>query len=251
MFVHDHLLNCPAQSRRNMQPHNSVSHTKQPPKIQKLSKGTGSFVSLPGGGSTRPITSAKMLSIVTVAGEENVAKPRIAQLLGVKRPRGTMGDCQGWNFKTVISLHREGNNSEVHYKNDGTRFGSESTIKLNVETPYILTVCFRPAQFLDNVTLLGSCYTAKEKSRDHASSTYCISWSSLGMPVTKRGSREKIPLSLDIRNVGELLVSLQAKFYRQHDTDHATWGTALHHIDLDCLVSPSSGNIIVNKESFR
>ncbi|XP_064489944.1 CB1 cannabinoid receptor-interacting protein 1-like [Ornithodoros turicata] len=161
-----------------------------------------------------------------------------------------MGDSQGINFKTVLSLQREGN-SEVHYKSDGTRFGSESTIKLNVETPYLLTVCFRPAQLLDNITLLGTRYTPKEKSRDHSSSTYCISWSSLGVPVTKHGKRDKIPLVLEIRNIGELLVNLQAKFYKQEDTEHATWGTALHFIDLDCIVSASSGNVIINKESFR
>lgn len=163
-----------------------------------------------------------------------------------------MGDDSGRNFKIVLSLQREGNNnSDVHYKGDGTRFGSESTIKLNVETAYTLTVCFRPPQRLDHLSLMGSQYTPKEKSRDPNSSTYSVTWSSLDVAVTKRGKRDKIPLVLEIRNLGELLVNLQVKFYKENDRDHATWGNTLHQIDLDCQVSSSSGSLIVNKEIFR
>ncbi|CAN8022987.1 unnamed protein product [Ixodes persulcatus] len=163
-----------------------------------------------------------------------------------------MGDDACRSFKTVLSLQREGNNdNEVHYKVDGTRFGSESTLKLNVETAYVLTVCFRPPQTLDQVALMGSHFSPKEKSRDLGSSTYCVTWSSLGVAVTKHGKRDKIPLVLQIRNVGELLVNLQAKFYREKDRDHSTWGKVLHQIDLDCQVSTASGNVIVGKESFR
>ncbi|KAK8781859.1 hypothetical protein V5799_016802 [Amblyomma americanum] len=163
-----------------------------------------------------------------------------------------MGDESSRSFKVVLTLQREGNNhSDVHYKVDGTRFGSESTIKLNVETAYTLTLCFRPAQTLENVSLMGSRYSPKEKSRDHSSSTYCVTWSSLGVSVTKNGKRDKIPLALQILDLGELMFNLQVKFYKEKDKEHATWGNALHQIDLDCEVSRSSGSLVVNKESFR
>ncbi|XP_049274779.1 CB1 cannabinoid receptor-interacting protein 1 [Rhipicephalus sanguineus] len=163
-----------------------------------------------------------------------------------------MGDDSSRSFKVVLTMQREGNNNgDVHYKVDGTRFGSESTIKLNVETSYTLTLCFRPAQTLESISLMGSRYSPKEKSRDHASSTYCITWSSLGVGVTKHGKRDKIPLALQILDVGELLVNLQVKFYKEKDKEHATWGNALHQIDLDCEVSRSSGSLVVNKQSFR
>ncbi|XP_077530143.1 CB1 cannabinoid receptor-interacting protein 1-like [Haemaphysalis longicornis] len=163
-----------------------------------------------------------------------------------------MVDETSRSFKVILSLHREGNNQgDVHYKVDGTRFGSESTIKLNVETPYLLTLCFRPAQTLENIMLMGSRYSPKEKSRDHCSSTYCVTWSSLGFAVTKNGKRDKIPLALQILDLGELLVNLQVKFYKENDTGHVTWGNALHHIDLDCEVSRSTGSLVVSKESFR
>ncbi|KAH8030998.1 hypothetical protein HPB51_012466 [Rhipicephalus microplus] len=54
-----------------------------------------------------------------------------------------------------------------------------------------------------------------------------------------------------ILDVGELLVNLQVKFYKEKDKEHATWGNALHQIDLDCEVSRSSGSLVVNKQSFR
>lgn len=163
-----------------------------------------------------------------------------------------MVDETSRSFKVILSLQREGNNQgDVHYKVDGTRFGSESTIKLNVETAYLLTLCFRPAQTLENIMLMGSRYSPKEKSRDLSSSTYCVTWSSLGLAVTKNGKRDKLPLALQILDLGELLVSLQVKFYKENDTGHATWGNALHHIDLDCEVSRSTGDLVVSKESFR
>lgn len=163
-----------------------------------------------------------------------------------------MVDEPSRSFKVVLSMQREGNNhGDVHYKVDGARFGTESTIKLNVETSYTLTLCFRPAQTLESISLMGSRYSPKEKSRDHSSSTYCITWSSLGVSVTKNGKRDKIPLALQILDVGELMVNLQVKFYKEKDTDHATWGNALHQIDLDCEVSRSSGSLVVNKQSFR
>uniref|UniRef100_L7M5H4 CB1 cannabinoid receptor-interacting protein 1 n=1 Tax=Rhipicephalus pulchellus TaxID=72859 RepID=L7M5H4_RHIPC len=98
---------------------------------------------------------------------------------------------------------------------------------------------------------MGSRYSPKEKSRDHSSSTYCVTWSSLGVGVTKHGKRDKIPLALQILDVGELLVNLQVKFYKEKDKEHATWGNALHQIELDCEVSRSSGSLVVNKQSFR
>ncbi|XP_070383591.1 CB1 cannabinoid receptor-interacting protein 1-like isoform X1 [Dermacentor albipictus] len=163
-----------------------------------------------------------------------------------------MVDEPSRSFKVVLSLQREGNNhGDVHYKVDGARFGTESTIKLNVETSYTLTLCFRPAQTLESVSLMGSRYSPKEKSRDLSSSSYCITWSSLGMGVTKNGRRDKIPLALQILDVGELMVNLQVKFYKEKDTEHVTWGNALHQIDLDCEVSRSSGSLVVNKQSFR
>lgn len=57
-----------------------------------------------------------------------------------------------------------------------------------------------------------------------------------------------------IRQAGELRTQLQAKFYGEHEMQHACWGAALGHIEYECRADGTAsglGYVELVKETFR
>lgn len=153
-------------------------------------------------------------------------------------------------FKVVISLTKEGG-AGIFYKIDGERFESKTTVKLNVETKYILTVTSRPPQTLEKIMLIDEVLTINRNAFDEEKAIYTASWPVVGLQTTKRTKRDKIPLTLQFKELGLLKVIIQMKFYKENDVQHATWGNALRQIELECEAKTGLFLVDVVKESYR
>lgn len=53
------------------------------------------------------------------------------------------------SFKIVLSVTKKPYDRPIHFKVDGTRFESERTVKLNVNSKYIIDLSFQPSQTLE------------------------------------------------------------------------------------------------------
>ncbi|CAG7711905.1 unnamed protein product [Allacma fusca] len=90
-----------------------------------------------------------------------------------------------------------------------------------------------------------------EKSRDRTASAYSAQYPTHGVPVSKNGVRHDIPVVMQLSEGGDLVVSLQVKFYKTQESNHSDWGSSLHCIEYECTLMPGIDRVIVTKETYR
>ncbi|KAG8201794.1 hypothetical protein JTE90_027278 [Oedothorax gibbosus] len=154
-------------------------------------------------------------------------------------------------FSLTINIKREDEKALVYYKQDGQRFESNCTIKMNVETPYKFLISFRPALKLKSGSLKNSGLELKEESFTPEASSYTLFWTSHEVCISKSKGRDRFPLSLNVGDMGTLDVQLQCKFYGADDKSHCLWGNELHHIEYECNYKSDTLSYDIVKEVFR
>ncbi|XP_067136480.1 CB1 cannabinoid receptor-interacting protein 1-like [Centruroides vittatus] len=153
-------------------------------------------------------------------------------------------------LKSNVSIKTEGNES-VYYKVDGQRFGADCTLKLVVDTNYVFIFDFQPAVYVSSCSIMGSTVTAVETSRECNSVSYSVNWSTASVSATKRGQRDTLMITINIKDQGILTMKPQVKFYKSTDNQHYTWGKALTRIDYECHYKDGSSFIEIDKEIYR
>ena len=53
------------------------------------------------------------------------------------------------SFKVLFAIRKRVYDQPIHYKIDGGRFDSEKTVKLNVNTKYVVEVTLKPPRKLE------------------------------------------------------------------------------------------------------
>ncbi|CAM1328346.1 CNRIP1 (predicted) [Pycnogonum litorale] len=158
---------------------------------------------------------------------------------------------QALHFAVTLSIRKALKGEQVCYKVDGSRFDNSKTIKLQSECMYRVELSFKPPQILEAAEIQETTVEFEEKSRDNTASAYSLVWSTDNNPVTKNGTRSVMPVRIKLRDIGNLQLILQTKFYKQEDTQHAEWGNTFHCVDYECKVNESRTVVSVEKETFR
>ncbi|OQR77814.1 CB1 cannabinoid receptor-interacting protein 1-like [Tropilaelaps mercedesae] len=138
--------------------------------------------------------------------------------------------------------------SHPRYKGDGSRFDLDTTIKLNVNSSYELSIIFRPVVRIERMEIMGDVKVPSEKSRDIESITYVTYFDTKAKQTSKNGNRDKIHLFFDLGDHGLFNFDLQAKYYAEKD-NHVAWGNPLHYIELEA--SCIDGEVKLCKTLFR
>ncbi|KAL8574314.1 hypothetical protein ACOMHN_065339 [Nucella lapillus] len=136
----------------------------------------------------------------------------------------------------------ESDGGAVHYKQDGERFpqGQPNTVKLNVASPYTFTLTLRPTKVLTYWLIRGEKMEFERvvpPNADDDVSIYRATWSSMGLEVTKRGSRYPLAMEMEIYPGCVMNTTLQAKFYPQHEITHKNWGPEIHSLEYQCQIA--------------
>ncbi|GIY78789.1 CB1 cannabinoid receptor-interacting protein 1 [Caerostris darwini] len=158
---------------------------------------------------------------------------------------------KGTNFQVTLTIKREDTNELVYYKQDGTRFDNENTIKMKVQTPYIFLLTIRPAQKIKVASMKGDQLKRSSEEITVEYSNYCFHWKSTDIPVTKKNRRLSFNLILEIDGVGVLELPLQMKFYEATDTGHSKWGKSLHHVEFECMHKGGNSFVDILKTIYR
>ncbi|CAL1262649.1 unnamed protein product [Larinioides sclopetarius] len=154
-------------------------------------------------------------------------------------------------YSLTMNIKRDDDKALVYYKQDGERFQSNCTIKLNVETTYKFLLNFRPPLKIKSGSLKNNGLEVKEEGFTTESSSYCLLWTSNDVVVSKNKGRENFTLSLTVQDLGTLEIPLQLKFYDAKDKSHSVWGNELHHIEYECVYKKDSFSFSIEKEMFR
>ncbi|CAL8147682.1 unnamed protein product [Orchesella dallaii] len=153
-------------------------------------------------------------------------------------------------FKVTLSIRKDGESLPAYMKQDGQRFKLPRTLKLAVDTTYRVDLSFKPPQILTNLQVQNQEVPCQEKARDSTASAYSGMYLTHNIPVSKNGVRHDIPIAMQIGDKGELIVSLQVKFYKCQDPNHSEWGSSLHCIEYECSHVPGASRVIVTKETY-
>ncbi|GIY55241.1 hypothetical protein CEXT_333221 [Caerostris extrusa] len=154
-------------------------------------------------------------------------------------------------YSLTVNIKRDDGKALVYYKQDGERFESNCTIKMNVETTYKFLLNFRPPLKIKSGSLKNSGLEVKEEGFTPEASSYSLLWTSNDVVVSKNKGRDHFTLSLTVQDLGILEIPLQLKFYSANDKSHSVWGNELHHIEYDCIFKKDLFSFSIEKEMFR
>lgn len=154
---------------------------------------------------------------------------------------------------TVTLEIRGVDNDTVHFKSDGARFQEVSTVKLNVQKTYKVTVTLRPQRLLLNWYIMGEKMEfnrEKPKKEEESCTVYSCIWSTDSLLVTKRAARDHLGMVLELDSGVSLSVGLQVKLYPACDKSHAKWGPQLHQLELKCHAKDGHSEADILEQKF-
>ncbi|GFT25557.1 hypothetical protein NPIL_59961 [Nephila pilipes] len=154
-------------------------------------------------------------------------------------------------YSLTINIKRDDDKALVYYKQDGQRFESNCTVKMNVETTYKFLLNFRPPLKIKSGSLKNCGLLVKEEGFSPEASSYSLLWTSNDVTVSKNKGRDRFTLSLTVQDLGTLEIPLQLKFYDVDDKSHSVWGNELHHIEYECIYKKDIFSFNIEKEVFR
>ncbi|GFY54306.1 hypothetical protein TNIN_442581 [Trichonephila inaurata madagascariensis] len=154
-------------------------------------------------------------------------------------------------YSLTVNIKRDDDKALVYYKQDGQRFESNCTIKMNVETTYKFLLNFRPSLKIKSGSLKNCSLLVKEEEFSPEASSYSLLWTSNDVVVSKNKGRDHFTLSLTVQDLGTLEIPLQLKFYDADDKSHSVWGNELHHIEYECIYKRDIFCFKIEKEVFR
>ncbi|GFQ64812.1 cnrip1 [Trichonephila clavata] len=154
-------------------------------------------------------------------------------------------------YSLTVNIKRDDDKALVYYKQDGQRFESNCTIKMNVETTYKFLLNFRPSLKIKSGSLKNCALLVKEEEFSPEASSYSLLWISNDVVVSKNKGRDHFTLSLTVQDLGTLEIPLQLKFYDANDKSHSVWGNELHHIEYECIYKRDMFSFNIEKEVFR
>ncbi|KAI6659255.1 hypothetical protein LOD99_14928 [Oopsacas minuta] len=138
------------------------------------------------------------------------------------------------SISLIITNQKTG--EPVVYKQDGKRFTSDVTIKLSVNTVYVVSVTIKPAfSNLKGLELGTDMLTPDDTIRSEGTVKHSFTWSTTGIPPSGSAKRNSILVTLHF-DPGILSHHLQTKFYKSADLQHVSWGTSLHAVELSCKI---------------
>jgi len=151
---------------------------------------------------------------------------------------------------TLVVEPLAGKSPPIFFKEDGTRFEDNHTIKLKLATEYCLRITLTPPLSLDvmNVLLdedstdnkiLSGC-SVKEVSRDQQKAVYVANWNLQAelLPISKNNSRETLVFAFPM-NLGEVRLKLQCKVYGEKSKKHQG-GRRLNTIEQQFTINDQS-----------
>ncbi|RUS84281.1 hypothetical protein EGW08_007974 [Elysia chlorotica] len=160
---------------------------------------------------------------------------------------------RGHNFKLQISFRRTEDDGPVFQKQDGERFDSSITVKLNVNTKYTVFLTTRPARPVKRVVLKGEKLDVdrqKPQRSDDDCGVYHTDWSTIGQFITKSNKRIYLPIIIEMEDGSTVETKMQTKLYPEKESSHSRWGQEFHMLDLDCTQKPGQHVVDIRKEMY-
>ncbi|CAD5119864.1 DgyrCDS8448 [Dimorphilus gyrociliatus] len=158
-------------------------------------------------------------------------------------------------FKLQLGLKRKDDNEPVRFKIDGGRFDSEKTLKLNVDTPYLLELRLTQEIEVLDLAIQGSSISLNEgKSGKAGESLYTCEWTSTSFSPNKKGNRQQIIIIIRLKVSGvivELKTTLQCKLYKEEEKTHCKWGDLANFLEYDCKIPDGATYVDVTKQVIR
>ncbi|KAK0410883.1 hypothetical protein QR680_005379 [Steinernema hermaphroditum] len=150
-------------------------------------------------------------------------------------------------FQLTISIRNSETNEPIAFKADGQRFQTSSTtLKFSSNAKYKFKIVAKPVTEFHYMHIAGSDLALH--SENPQSGEYTTEWNTTGMPPNNKGSRQDLNITLQGPG-GTLKKVLQSKFYPR-ENNHATWGSKMDSLELQCRVEPG-GQIAVVGESLK
>ncbi|KAG8000299.1 CB1 cannabinoid receptor-interacting protein 1 [Nibea albiflora] len=151
--------------------------------------------------------------------------------------------------KIGISLKMLPNNTAVHFKSDGARFGQTRTIKLLTGSKYKIDVVVRPgAVEATSMSVGGVTFPLEQQSKDPQSVVYTGQYDTEGVAHTK--SWREATGSNQHTEAGMFETVWQVKYYNYNKRDHCQWGNSFNSIEYECKPNDTRTLMWVNKEMF-
>ncbi|KAH9490305.1 hypothetical protein Btru_034917 [Bulinus truncatus] len=163
-----------------------------------------------------------------------------------------MTTCCG-QFKIQFSLRKTENDGPIYKKQDGDRFESNITVKLNANTKYTVFLTTRPARTIQRVLLKAEkleINRQKPQRNDDNCCVYHADWSTLGFDVNKSNLRTYLPIVIEMDAGLRVETKLQVKVYPETETTHCKWGDEFHMLDLDCCANQDKTSVEIKKLQY-
>ncbi|XP_059156301.1 CB1 cannabinoid receptor-interacting protein 1-like [Physella acuta] len=156
-------------------------------------------------------------------------------------------------FKLQFSLRRSEDDGPVFKKQDGDRFESAITVKLNANTKYTVFLTSRPARSIKKVFLKAEKLEINQQRPERADdncNVYHADWSTIGFDVNKSNVRTYLPIVIEMDSGLRVETKLQVKVYPETETTHCKWGDELHMLDLECAVKADKTAVEIRKVQY-
>ncbi|XP_064603418.1 CB1 cannabinoid receptor-interacting protein 1-like [Liolophura sinensis] len=154
------------------------------------------------------------------------------------------------SFSLSLTLKKEPEHDAIYFKQDGERFTSSHTVKLNVNTSYTVQIAIRPAHELVGAVIRGERCEPKLSKEDENGIIYHLNWSTQGLELNKKGNRIEIPIVLEVKHHGPFKTTLQCKLYKDQEKVHSKWGQNLSSIVYECKIGDAGSHVDIIKERY-
>ncbi|KAK5908791.1 hypothetical protein CgunFtcFv8_016818 [Champsocephalus gunnari] len=153
--------------------------------------------------------------------------------------------------KIGINMKMLPNNTAVHFKSDGARFGQTRTIKLLTGSKYKIEVVVKPGAVQAISMSIGAVtFPLEQQSKDPQSVVYSGQYDTEGVTHTKSGERQPVQINIQFTEAGLFETVWQVKYYNYNKRDHCQWGNSFNRIEYECKPNDTRTLMWINKEMF-